>query len=90
MHVATPLLRRIRQPCARALSSAVGSVQQTGGTLGPVQKPDDVSTLRLYKDCMRLTYHIAAYVRQPILCAARPASCARGARVMPQALRWAC
>ena len=46
----------------RRPSSPVGSVTHSGGNFGSVQKPDDVSTLRLYKDCMRLTYHIAAQV----------------------------
>ena len=28
--------------------------------LGAVSSADDISTLKLYRDCMRLTYHIAA------------------------------
>jgi len=28
--------------------------------LGAVNKPSDIPTLKLYRDCMRLTYHIAA------------------------------
>ena len=28
--------------------------------MGAVEKPTDISTLKLYRDCMRLTYHIAA------------------------------
>jgi hypothetical protein len=29
--------------------------------LGAVSSADDIPTLKLYRDCMRLTYHIAAH-----------------------------
>jgi len=32
----------------------------SGSALGAVNKPSDIPTLKLYRDCMRLTYHIAA------------------------------
>ena len=44
--------RSARPLCTR---SAVGP-----GGLGAVSKPTDIPTLKLYRDCMRLTYHIAA------------------------------
>ena len=44
--------RSARPLCTR---SAVGP-----GGLGAVAKPTDIPTLKLYRDCMRLTYHIAA------------------------------
>ena len=41
----------------RALSSA-----KPPEGLGDVQQATEISTLKLYRDCMRLTYHVAAQV----------------------------
>ena len=36
------------------------SAPPTADGFGDVQRPEDINTRRLYADCMRLTYHIAA------------------------------
>ena len=62
-HAARPIARLH----ARGLSSLSGgggggggSSIGGGGGLGAVTSGDEIPTLKLYRDCMRLTYHIAA------------------------------
>lgn len=46
----------------RRLCSSNGIMPAAGGPqgLGAVNSADEIPTLKLYRDCMRLTYHIAA------------------------------
>ena len=54
-----PLLGATRRAATRALSSSVKDPNMpavgAASTLG-----DEIPTLKLYRDCMKLTYHIAA------------------------------
>ena len=61
-------LRRVRGPplalarralCSDAPSGA-GLGAPGGSPLGAVSSADEISTLKLYRDCLKLTYHIAA------------------------------
>ena len=45
----------------RPLSSKASTT--SGSALGAVESGSEISTLKLYRDCMRLTYHIAAQAR---------------------------
>uniref|UniRef100_A0A7S2JEG3 Complex 1 LYR protein domain-containing protein n=1 Tax=Haptolina brevifila TaxID=156173 RepID=A0A7S2JEG3_9EUKA len=45
--------------CSRSVTPVAG-IRSRSSALGAVEKPTDISTLKLYRDCMRLTYHIAA------------------------------
>ena len=47
--------------CANARLLSGASSSKGHGGLGAVQDPSEIPTLKLYRDCMKLTYHIAAH-----------------------------
>ena len=55
-------LSRVRALCSSNGGGGGGGTPPNGGgnPLGAVSSADDISTLKLYRDCMRLSYHIAA------------------------------
>ena len=55
----TALFRRLLGS-RRALCSAGSGRAHSDNPLGAVSGPDDIPTLKLYRDCIKLTYHIAA------------------------------
>lgn len=43
-----------------------GSLSTQGGERSEQARPEDFDTRQLYKDCIRLSHHIAARVRTPL------------------------
>ena len=48
-------------PCARRSLCSSSGAASANNPLGAVSGPDDIPTLKLYRDCIKLTYHIAAH-----------------------------